>query len=210
MIARVDQYLERGLAVIATDMPGTGQAPVLGSPDAERQYTSVFEWLQARQDLSGDRVVTVGGSFGGYWATKLAHTHRRYLRGSVSWGGGAHHMYQRPWVEKSRFSDTYLMDLPEARGRMLGVSTFDEYAERIARLSLLEQGILDQPCAPMLLVNGKQDSQCPIEDLYMLLEHGDPKTARVFEGGHMAPGPRTTATIATWVDERLTDRVRVA
>jgi len=34
-------------------------------------------------------------------------------------------------------------------------------------------------------------------------EHGDPKTARVFEGGHMAPGPRTVATIANWVTEKL-------
>jgi esterase FrsA len=203
MISRVDQYLEQGLAVLATDMPGTGQSPVLGSTDAERQYTPVFNWLLGRADLAGDRVVIVGASFGGYWATKLAHTHRHYLRGAVSWGGGAHYMYQREWVERSRHSDTYLMELPETRARMLGARSFEEYAERIARLSLLDQGILDQPCAPMLLVNGKQDTQCPIEDLYILLEHGDPKTARVFEGGHMAPGPRTVATIATWVGERL-------
>jgi pimeloyl-ACP methyl ester carboxylesterase len=203
MTLRVEHYLQAGLAVLTTDMPGTGQSPVLGSPDAERQYTPVFEWLRSRDDLAGDRVVIVGASFGGYWATKLAHTHREYLRGAVSWGGGAHHMYQRPWVEKSRYSDTYLMELPETRARMLGAPSFEEYAERIAKLSLLDQGILDRPCAPMLLVNGKQDSQCPIDDLYILLEHGDPKTARVFEGGHMAPGPRTVATIAKWVGERL-------
>lgn len=203
MVTRVDQYLEQGLAVVATDMPGTGQSPVLGGTDAERQYTPIFEWLRASADLAGDRVVMVGASFGGYWATKLAHTHRQYLRGAVSWGGGAHYMYQRDWVEKSRHSDTYLMELPETRARMLGAASFEDYAERIARLSLLDQGILDRPCAPMLLVNGKQDTQCPIADLYILLEHGDPKTARVFEGGHMAPGPRTIATIARWVGEQL-------
>jgi pimeloyl-ACP methyl ester carboxylesterase len=203
MITRADQYLQKGFAVLATDMPGTGQSPVLGSPDAERQYTPIFEWLRQSADVDGERVVIVGASFGGYWASKLAHTHRQYLRGAVSWGGGAHYMYQRAWVEKSRFSDTYLMELPETRARMLGASSFEEYAERIARLSLLDQGILEQPCAPMLLVNGKQDSQCPIEDLYLLLEHGNPKAARVFEGGHMAPGPRTIATIATWVAEQL-------
>jgi pimeloyl-ACP methyl ester carboxylesterase len=203
MVTRVDQYLGQDLAVLATDMPGTGQSPVPGSPDAERQYTPIFEWLRGRDDLDGGRVVIVGASFGGYWATKLAHTHRQYLRGAVSWGGGAHYMYQRAWVEKSRYSDTYLMELPETRARMLGASSFDDYAERIARLSLLDQGILDQRCAPMLLVNGKQDTQCPIEDLYLLLEHGEPKTARVFEGGHMAPGPRTVATITSWVAERL-------
>jgi esterase FrsA len=172
-------------------------------PFPRQAHRDVYETIQALPALDGERVVIVGASFGGYWATKLAHSHRQYLRGAVSWGGGAHYMYQRAWVEKSRHSDTYLMELPETRARMLGASSFDDYAERIARLSLLDQGILDQPCAPMLLVNGKQDTQCPIEDLYVLLEHGNPKTARVFEGGHMAPGPRTMATIATWVGKRL-------
>ena len=31
----------------------------------------------------------------------------------------------------------------------------------------------------------------PIADMYLLLEHGDPKTARFFPGGHM--GGRSTA-----------------
>ena len=36
-------------------------------------------------------------------------------------------------------------------------------------MSLLDQGWLDKPCAPLLLVNGKKDEQVPIEDLYLLV-----------------------------------------
>ena len=38
----------------------------------------------------------------------------------------------------------------------------------------------------MLLVNGERDSQVPIDDLYLLMKHGDPKEAWVNPaGGHM-------------------------
>ena len=52
-------------------------------------------------------------------------------------------------------------------------------------LSLVERGLIDQPSAPMLLINGERDTQIPISDLYLLMKHGDPKTAWVNpEGGH--------------------------
>jgi len=47
----------------------------------------------------------------------------------------------------------------------------------------------------MLIVNGKDDSQNPIADLYILLEYGAPKSARVFPGGHMGQSPETFPSI---------------
>jgi hypothetical protein len=35
----------------------------------------------------------------------------------------------------------------------------------------------------LLAVNGKLDDQAPIEDVYLLLEHGNPKEARVYPEG---------------------------
>jgi hypothetical protein len=55
----------------------------------------------------------------------------------------------------------------------------------------------------MLLVNGKDDAMVTIEDLYLLLEHGSPKTARVFPGGHLGHGPYTVPTIADWIAGQL-------
>lgn len=71
-------------------------------------------------------------------------------------------------------------------------------------MSLLDQGWLDKPCAPFLLVNGKKDEQVPIEDLYLLLEHGDPKEARVFpEAGHMGSSPQALHVVVSWLKRRL-------
>jgi hypothetical protein len=54
----------------------------------------------------------------------------------------------------------------------------------------------------MLLVNGRDDVQNSIQDIYVSLDHGHPKTARVFDGGHMGVGP-VGPTIGAWLDAHM-------
>ena len=206
MTVMSDAFLARGLATIAMDNAGTGESPVKGVVDADRQFVAMFDWAAAQADLDASRVGCLGRSFGGYWATRLAHLHPERIAGAVNWGGGAHFMYQRDWVEASRFPDSYLMELVETRSRMLGATNDAEYIEFFERLSLLKQGILDRPCAPLLLVNGKEDKQCPIADVHLLIEHGSPKSVRLFPGGHMGITPQTLPTIVTWLADRVAAR----
>jgi len=195
-------FRSKGFAVVLLDIPGVGESPVLAGPDAERQWTPVFDWLAAQSDLDAERCAAVGASFGGYWAMKLAHTHRDRLRCAVNWGGGVHITFSPEWQERSRNASSYLMDLMPARARIFGGETFEDYVARCSELSLLEQGLLDEPSAPLLLVNGRDDVQNSIDDIYLSLDHGDPKSARVFDGGHMGEGP-VVPTIVAWVTERL-------
>jgi esterase FrsA len=198
--------LARGIASVALDNVGTGESPVVAIPDADRQFAPVFDWLATCEDLDGAQPAVLGRSFGGYWATKLAHVQRERIAAAVSWGGGAHFMFGRAWVEASRYPESYLMELVETRSRMLGARNESEYIDAFARLSLLDAGILDRPSAPLLLVNGKDDRQCPIDDIFLLLDHGDPKSVRFFPGGHMGFGPDTVPTIVAWLAERLRGR----
>lgn len=193
----------RGVAVVLVDMPGTGESPVLAGVDAERQYTPVFEYLAGRDDLDGARCGVIGASFGGYWAMKLAYTHREHVAAAVNWGGGIHITFQAEWQQRSRNASSYLMDLMAARARIFGGETFEDYVARCPELSLLDQGLLDQPSAPILLVNGRDDQQNSIGDLYLALDHGDPKAARVFDGGHMGEGP-VVPTLTGWLLDQLT------
>ncbi|HWP57358.1 MAG TPA: alpha/beta hydrolase [Candidatus Acidoferrales bacterium] len=202
-LANSNAFLAAGMASVALDMPGTGEAPIYGSADAERLFTPVFEWVRSRGDLDGSRVAAVGSSFGGYWATKVAHTHAEYLKGAVNWGGGVHYVFQPEWTAKSRYADSYLMDLSESRAHALGLSRYEEYAAFAPKMSLLTQGLLDRPCAPLLLIDGKEDTQVPIQDHYLLLEHGNPKTIRVFPGGHMGRSADTLPTVVKWLSQKL-------
>jgi hypothetical protein len=53
------------------------------------------------------------------------------------------------------------------------------------------------------LVNGKEDKQVPLEDFYLLLEHGHPKTIRLFPGGHMGNIPFVFETVIPWLHQKL-------
>ena len=203
MTAASDAFLAQGVATVAMDNVGTGESPVRGVPDAERQFVQVFDWVERQAEFQGSRVGCLGRSFGGYWATKLAHLIPERLAGCVNWGGGAHHMFQPEWVEASRYPDSYLMQLVETRSLMLGATNDDEYIDGFKRLSLLDQGVLDKPCAPLLLVNGKADRQCPVEDISLLIESGSPKTVRLFPGGHMGLTPQTLPTIVDWLCKQV-------
>lgn len=203
MTAASDALLAQGVATVAMDNAGTGESPVRGVQDAERQFLVAMDWVAAQADLAGARVGLLGRSFGGYWATKLAHLVPERIAGAVNWGGGAHHMFQSDWVQASRYPDSYLMELVETRRRMLGAADDAEYVAFFQRLSLLDQGLLDQPCAPLLLVNGKEDRQCPVADVHLLLEHGLPKSVRLFPGGHMGLTPQTLPTIVEWLARQV-------
>ena len=194
-----DAMLAAGFASINMDMPGVGQSPVVGSIDAERQYLPLFDWIQSNPVLDADRVVVVGMSYGGYWATKLAHTFPDRICAAVNWGGGIDRFFSREWNLRSRSAKSYLMDLGLTRARTLGVKSYEEYIEGVKDFSLVAQGVLDRPHAPMLVVNGRDDQQVPFDDMLVLLEHGAPKTARFFPGGHMGYGPNTFPTVLAWV-----------
>lgn len=203
MTAASDAFLARGVATVAMDNAGTGESPVRGVRDAERQFIAAFDWVERQDAFAGSRIGCLGRSFGGYWATKLAHLLPDRLAGCVNWGGGAHHMFQPEWVEASRYPDSYLMELVETRSMMLGAANDEEYIAGFKRLSLVDQGLLDRPCAPLLLVNGKEDRQCPVEDIFLLMESGMPKTVRLFPGGHMGLTPQTLPTIVDWLARQV-------
>ena len=196
-----EPYLRAGIATLCIDMPGVADAPLAGSENGERLWDAVFDWIDQRKDLDSQRIGMVGGSTGGYWATKVAHTHRERLRAAVNHGGPAHYAFIEEWIIKAQGGE-YPFELAETLACAFGRSSAEEWVEYSPRLSLLTQGVLGRPCAPLLCVNGLNDSVFPIADMYLLLEHGNPKTARFFPGGHMGGGGAQQVILA-WLRENL-------
>lgn len=206
---------KEGLATFTIDMPGAGENPCLGQePRAERTFSAAIDHLETRTDIDGKRVAVMGGSFGGYWAAKLAHTEPKRLRGAVNWGAGVHRTFQEEWLRPALTltASQYLMgpaSLLDARSYIFGVKSLEEVLKIAPSLSLVTQGIIDQPSAPLLCINGKEDDQHPISDLYLLAEHGSPKDIRIIPGaGHMGRKPGQSnddvqAIITRWLKEKL-------
>jgi len=202
---RPEPYLAAGFAVLAMDMPGVGDAPIPGSERGEELWNGVFDWIASAPDLDARRVALVGASTGGYWATKLAHTHRDRIAAAVTHGGPAHHAFQADWIARAARGE-YPFELAETLAAAFGRATAAEWLDYAPRLSLLDQGILERPSAPLLCVNGVDDSVFPIEDMYLLLRHGGAKAARFFPGGHMGQSLVLFPTIVTWLVHELSPR----
>ena len=199
-----DEGLQKnGMASCAVDMPGVGECPIKASMTADGLFSAVIDYLEKRSDVDPKRIAIMGRSFGGYWAAKMAHVEANRLRAAIVWGGGVHHFFQEEWLRESTNAESYLMDHDVARCRLFGVDNLEELVKPWAALSLVDQGWLDKPSCPMLIVNGKNDLQTPIEDLYILLDYGSPKCARVFPGGHMGQTPQTFPTIVNWLKNEL-------
>lgn len=199
---RPEPYLAAGLAVLAVDMPGVGDAPIPGSETGEELWNGIFDWIGTQPNLDARRIVVVGASTGGYWATKLAHTHRDRIAAAVNHGGPAHFAFQSEWIARASRGE-YPFELAETLACAFGRATAADWIDYAPRISLLDQGILDRPSAPLLCVNGVDDSVFPIADMYLLLQRGAVKSARFFPGGHMGHGPDLFPSIVTWITQQL-------
>jgi hypothetical protein len=194
--------LERGLATLAIDGPGVGDSPLKGSENAERLFGAVFDWVATQKTLNSNRVGVWGYSTGGYWAVKVAHVYKDKIACAVSQGGPVHYAFQLDWIHKQERGE-YPFEFFETIAYAFGLSSYEEWVEYAPKLSLLKQGILDKPSAPLLLVNGIHDSVFPITDYYLLFEHGSPKCARFYETGHMGFTKDTFETIMDWIFKKL-------
>jgi len=198
-----------GLAAFSMDMPGAGECPVWNTPDAERLYTATIDYLLTRQDLDGQRMGFVGRSYAGYWGAKMAYVESKRLRASVEWGGPIHYTFQETWLRALLNEKEYFWSLLDSMIYSNHVKDYDELVKTAPAMSLKAQGWLDKPCAPMLAVNGEKDPWISPQEIRLLLETGEPKTARLMaDGAHMGRGSRdngrTGRMVMEWLRARLT------
>ncbi len=195
---RPEPYLAAGLATLGIDMPGVADAPIAGSTEAERMWDPIFDWAHARSDLDPDRVALMGSSTGGYWAAKLARTHRARIRAAVDNGGPVHHSFAAEWIARAQVGE-YPFDLAETLAAAFGRSTYDDWVRIAPGLSLRQLGLLERPSAPLLAVHGEDDTVFPAADARLLVEHG--ADALIVPGGHLRGD--VTGEIVRWLVGRL-------
>lgn len=203
--------MAQGMASLTIDMPGSGENPVrYGDPLAERTFLVWMDHVAGRSDVDGARLGIWGGSFGAYWAARLAYVVPERIRGAVFHGGSVHYGFQREWLIPAFTTGgaTYLFgaaSLLDARGRAMGTSTLEEFLDVAPQFSLVTMGLIDKPSAPILGINGKLDDQAPVADIYLLMEHGSPKAARIYPDGHHMgrtpgqPAEHIATTIVEWL-----------
>jgi esterase FrsA len=178
-----------GVGFLAVDGPGTGQNPIKVSETADRMLSRVMDYAQSRPEVDKNRMAMHGVSWGAYWATKMAIVERGRLRGSSAQSPPVDKFFQKDFLMNSLLGNReYLFDqVPALMNILEGVHTLDEMGEFLPKMSLVHQGLLGKPMAPMLIMAGVMDTQVPIDDIYLLLSKGDtPKEAWINpKGGHL-------------------------
>jgi esterase FrsA len=190
-----------GIGYLAVDGPGTGQNPIKVSETADRMLSRVIDYAQSRPEVDKNRIAMHGVSWGAYWATKMAIVERARLRGCSAQSPPVDKFFQKDFLMNSLMGNReYLFDqVPALMNILEGVHTLEEMGDYLPRMSLVQQGLLGKPMAPMLILAGVNDTQVPIDDEYLLLSKGDvPKEAWINpHGGHLG------RQVGVWPDPRI-------
>ncbi|KAK7973693.1 Hybrid PKS-NRPS synthetase lepA [Apiospora arundinis] len=200
---RCDEFLSRGWAAVVVEIPGTADCPAdpadPTSPD--RLWDSVLSWMAADGRFDMSRVLVWGLSAGGYYAVRVAHTHKDKIRGAVAQGAGVHHFFDADWMDRADGHE-YPFVLSPAFAMKHGFESVEAYKAGVQRkFSLLETGIIQKPSCRLLLVNGTLDGLMPIEDSMMLFEYGSPKEARFFSNALHMGYPLANSSVYPWMEE---------
>jgi 2,6-dihydroxypseudooxynicotine hydrolase len=174
-----ENFLRRGMAILAFDGPGQGEAeydfPICS--DYEGVAAVVIDWLKAnRKDIDGDRIGIWGISLGGYYAPRTVAFEKRIKAaiancGPYNWGA--------LWDK--------LPDLTRAAYVQRSHSKSVEEAKQKA-FTLSLEGVAEKIECPLFVIAAGLDRLCPPEDAQRLAREakGPVELLVIEDGNHVA------------------------
>ncbi len=192
-----EPFLARGIAVLAIDGPGQGEAeyeiPICG--DYERAARAVVDYVEKRDDLDKSRIGMWGVSLGGYYAPR-ASAYEKRIKACIALSGPFE--WDRIWdglpeLTRETFRvRSHAKDEREAREKA-GALTMVEAARNIT--------------CPIFIVTGRQDRLVPASHAEQLAKSvsGPVKLMIVEDGGHNANNRpyRYRSQTADWLAQQF-------
>ncbi len=190
-------FLDRGMAILAFDGPGQGEAeyelPIRA--DYEAVVGPAIDWVKRRSDIDGDRIGIWGVSLGGYYVPRALAFEKRLKAGIAVCGP---YDWAALWDK--------LPELTRAAYIQRSHSKTEAEAKEKAR-SLSLKGIGPQIECPIYIVAAGLDRLCPPEDAKRLADEiRSPVEFLVIEdGNHVAHNRpyRYRPQTADWMARQL-------
>jgi 2,6-dihydroxypseudooxynicotine hydrolase len=173
-----EPFLARGIAILAIDGPGQGEAeyeiPICG--DYERAAHAVCDWIEKRPDLDAAKIGMWGVSLGGYYAPR-ATAYERRIRACIGISG--------PFEWKENWSALPLLTREAFRVRS-HCATEADALKNAATLSMTDAA--PRIACPVFIVAGRQDRLVPASHAERLAKSvsGPAELLIVEDGGHNA------------------------
>ena len=193
-----DNFLRRGMAILAFDGPGQGEAeydfPIRA--DYEAVTGIVIDWVESeRKDIDASRIGIWGISLGGYYAPRSAASEKR-IRACIANGG--------PWDFGALWDS--LPELTRLAFIARSHSGSDEEGRKRAH-ALSLAGVADKIECPLFVIAGGLDRLCPPEDARKLAAtaRGAVELLVIEDGNHVAHNRfyRYRARSADWMAKQL-------
>ena len=194
-------FLARGLATLAFDGPGQGEAeyelPIRG--DYEVVVKSVVDWVERQDSIDGARVGLWGVSLGGYYAPRAAAFEKR-VQACIALSG------PYDWSELWPQMNPLTCEAFRVRAKCGTTEAAREYG---ARLTL--KGVASNITCPLYIVAGKLDRIVPWQDAERLAREasGPVELLMIEDGNHVANNRayRYRTQSADWMARQLGARV---
>jgi dipeptidyl aminopeptidase/acylaminoacyl peptidase len=192
-----EPFLARGIAVLAIDGPGQGEAeyeiPICG--DYERAAKAVVDWIEKRPDLDAGRIAIWGVSLGGYYAPRAAAFEKR-IKACIALSGP---------FEWDRIWDG-LPELTRETFRVRSHAANETEAREKAKMLTMKDAAAKIAC-PIFIVTGRQDRLVPASHAEELAKavSGPVELLMVEDGGHNANNRpyRYRSRTADWLARQL-------
>ena len=191
-----DHFLRRGLATLAIDGPGQGEAeyelPI--EPAYERPVAALLDWIGKRADLDPSRAGLYGISLGGYYAVRAA-AHEPRLKAVVA--NAAPYKFGDLWDELPPLTR-------QAFTQRSGASDEIDARRRADQLTL--EGI-DRVLCPTLLVFGRLDRIIPFSEAERCTRIGGVQLVTYDTGNHGLTDQafESRTMVADWMRGKLTE-----
>lgn len=170
-----EDFLRRGMAVLAIDGPGQGEMEFRYPMrhDYEVPVRHAIDYLERRPDVDAGRVGLMGVSLGGYYALRAAAFEPR-VKAAIGVAGAynlADHFAQCPVLTREAF--TFRLRAPDQAAARTMLETFDL------------QGVMERVTCPLLIVMGRQDRLIRPQDAErMVSEAGGEAELWMFDDGN--------------------------
>jgi dienelactone hydrolase len=170
-----EDFLRRGMAVLAIDGPGQGEMeftfPLRHDYEVPVRYA--IDYLEGRADVDARRVGLMGVSFGGQFATRAAVFEKR-VRAAIENCG--------PYNQSTNFKNRPLISRRTMVHRLYAKDE-DEAVEKLRQFNL--QGVVEQITCPLLVIQGERDRLVPaVQGARIAAEAGRMAELWLFEDGN--------------------------
>jgi dipeptidyl aminopeptidase/acylaminoacyl peptidase len=190
-------FLSRGMATLAFDGPGQGEAeyelPIRG--DYEAPVRSVVDWVERRTDVDANRIGLWGVSLGGYYAPRAAAFEKR-VKACISLSG------PYDWSDIWPQMNPLTREAFRVRAKCTTLEAARDYG---AKLTL--KGVASKITCPLFIVAGKEDRIVPWQDSERLAKEasGPVELLLIEDGNHVANnrGYRYRTQSADWMARQL-------